>query len=249
MRALLLATALLATCSSGVRAPAGQASKRDLRPEAAAPRVLASAERDCTVSWSHDYRSLDLMADAADLIVRAQVVGQEIVQLRAFGANGQVSLRDARRTTGSARHGSPDPSSGSSTSSASTAARRPASCSPTSERSVRSISDRHGRCSSVRDGLSWREATSTTSGSLRTSRSRPASGIFPSTSSQMPRVAPVTIWRPSRAGRSVRSATSSSSTDRRPRSSTAPPSCTLRVRSSAPGSRSATTSETARSTR
>ncbi|MBA2370768.1 MAG: hypothetical protein H0V71_03880, partial [Chloroflexi bacterium] len=76
MRALLLATALLAAHSSGVREPAGQASEQIPQPEAAAPRVLASAERDCTVSWSHDYRSLDLMADAADLIVRAQVVGQ-----------------------------------------------------------------------------------------------------------------------------------------------------------------------------
>jgi len=99
MRALLLATALLAAHSSGVREPAGQASEQIPQPEAAAPRVLASAERDCTVSWVHDYRSLDLMADAADLIVRAQVVGQDVVQLRAFGANGRVSLRDARRTT------------------------------------------------------------------------------------------------------------------------------------------------------
>jgi len=99
MRALVLVAAVLAATSCGVREPAGQPSEQLPRSAAIAPRALASAERDCTVSWARHYRSLDLMADAADLIVRAQVVARDVVQLRAFGANESVSLRDARRTT------------------------------------------------------------------------------------------------------------------------------------------------------
>jgi len=51
------------------------------------------------VSWAQSYRSLDLLTDAADVVVRAQAVAEDTVQLRAFGANGSVHLRDARRTT------------------------------------------------------------------------------------------------------------------------------------------------------
>lgn len=51
------------------------------------------------MSWAQSYRSLDLLADAAEVIVRAQAVAEDTVQLRAFGANGSVRLREARRTT------------------------------------------------------------------------------------------------------------------------------------------------------
>lgn len=100
MRTALVVAVLVAT-SCGTREPAAQPSEHPdpAAPLVVAPRPLASADRDCTVSWSRDYRSLDLLADGADLIARAQIVGQDVVQLRAFGANGRVSLRDARRTT------------------------------------------------------------------------------------------------------------------------------------------------------
>lgn len=103
MRAALVAGVLLLAVSCGAREPATQSSEHPAAEAAApvlvTPRPLAPADRDCTVSWAQSYRSLDLLTDAADVVVRAQTVAEDTVQLRAFGVNGSVHLRDARRTT------------------------------------------------------------------------------------------------------------------------------------------------------
>jgi hypothetical protein len=51
------------------------------------------------VTWSRGYRSIDLLTESAELIVRGVVAGTGTVQLNAFGANNAVSVRTARRTT------------------------------------------------------------------------------------------------------------------------------------------------------
>lgn len=103
MRTALLAGVLVVAASCGAREPATQPSERPApnapAPVVGTPRPLAPADRDCTVSWAQSYRSLDLLTDAADVVVRAQAMAEDTVQLRAFGANGSVHLRDARRTT------------------------------------------------------------------------------------------------------------------------------------------------------
>ena len=103
MRTALLAGLLLFALSCGARQPATQPSEHPATeapaPVAVTPRPLAPADRDCAVSWAQSYRLLDLLTDAADGVVRAQAVAEDTVQLRAFGANGSVHLRDARRTT------------------------------------------------------------------------------------------------------------------------------------------------------
>lgn len=103
MRTALVVVVLLVAVSCGAGEPAAQPSeRRDTAapaPLVVTPRPLASADRDCTVSWSQSFRSLDLLTDAADVIIRAQAVGEDIVQLRAFGARGPAHVRDARRTT------------------------------------------------------------------------------------------------------------------------------------------------------
>ena len=103
MRTALVVVVLLVAVSCGAREPAAQPSERPdtdaPAPLVVAPRPLASADRDCTVSWAQSFRSLDLLTDAADVVIRAQVVAEDTVQLRAFGANGSVRLREARRTT------------------------------------------------------------------------------------------------------------------------------------------------------
>lgn len=63
------------------------------------PRPTTPATRDCAVSWQRSYRTLGSLVDDADLVVRAVVIGSGTTTLRAFGANGVISHRDASRTT------------------------------------------------------------------------------------------------------------------------------------------------------
>lgn len=62
----------------------------------AAPRPTTPATRDCTVSWVKAYRTLDVLVQDAQLIVRATAIRQEIV---ALGPGlGAQPTRETRRT-------------------------------------------------------------------------------------------------------------------------------------------------------
>ena len=95
----LSATVLsLALGCTGAVAPAAS-PERAATPPGPSARAGPAATRDCVVDWVRHYRTLAELAQDARLVVRATAVRQDVVQLKAFGGAGDVSRRDARRTT------------------------------------------------------------------------------------------------------------------------------------------------------
>jgi hypothetical protein len=94
-----LTTACGSHASQVSSAGATPSSASTVAPVTAAPtpRVTSGATKDCTVSWAHHYRTLADLAAAADVVVRAVPIAQDIVQLRP--GFGPKATRDARRTT------------------------------------------------------------------------------------------------------------------------------------------------------
>lgn len=106
MRIVVVALVLV-TIACGDRAAEQVLSSASAQPVAVpatattrpTPRPTTRATRDCSVSWSASYRTLDALVDDSELIVRARAIAKEEVTLKAFGANGAVSYRTSARVT------------------------------------------------------------------------------------------------------------------------------------------------------
>ena len=97
MRLPVVALSIALSCTA-VPAPASPPGRTGLPAAASTARAGTAATRDCAVSWVRGYRTLAELAQDAQVVVRATALGQDTVQLKAFGGAGDVFRRDARRT-------------------------------------------------------------------------------------------------------------------------------------------------------